>query len=113
MTEGHFGLDSLEPEKRDFSALIPRITLIPEPSMEDRKAGIRGAKLRVQCKNGRVFEETVLIPKGEARLPLLWPDIEEKLRQCGGTLLSEEALRAGLSALDTAGPGIPFAHCFG
>ena len=113
LTEGHFGLDSLEPEKRDFSRLIPRITLSPEPSMEDRKAGIRGAKLRVQCINGRVFEETVLIPKGEARLPLLWPDIEEKLRQCGGTLLSEESLRAGLSGLDAAGPGIPFAHCFG
>lgn len=112
LTEGSFGLDSLEPGKRDFSRLIPRIALIPEPSMEDRKAGIRGARLTLRCTNGQVFEETVLIPKGEAKIPLLWPDIEEKLRQCAGSLLSEEALRSGLAALHAAAPESPFTHCF-
>ncbi len=112
LAEGFFGLDSLNVDTRDISSLISRITLHPDPSLEDRNAGIRGAKLTLRCKNGATYIQTILIPKGEAKKPLHWWDIEEKLCQCAGSMADPLLLAEGVAYLRAADPDSPFAHCF-
>ena len=59
--------------------LIKKIKLIPDPSMEDVQKGIRGSRLAVSFNNGRTFEKTVLLPKGDTANPFTWDDMHRKL----------------------------------
>ena len=68
------------PEK--VKKMISRIKLIPDVTMENRKKGTRGAKVRIILKNGLIEEETVLIPKGDPENPLTFMDIVDKLKRC-------------------------------
>ena len=107
LLKGRFGLDELEIVE-GYQTVVPKITLIPEPSMEDRKAGIRGARLDVRMASGRTYSQTVLIPKGEAKKPLGWPDIRRKLSQCAGDMCSESVLDHIVEDLRGFAPGESF-----
>ena len=88
---GRFGLEQLEVERVDKAvwALIPKIKLIPDSSMEDRSRGIRGARVEVVCGGSRE-ERTVLIPKGDPEHPFGWDDISAKLVQCAAGSLDRQ-----------------------
>ena len=72
--------------------------------MEDRKAGIRGASLEITTKQGGVYRETVLIPKGEAKKPLSWQDVCNKLVCCAGELCRQDVLERLVADIRTAKP---------
>ena len=81
---GKFGLRDLDCENIDAEVrkIIDKIELIPEETMENRKAGIRGAKVIVNLADGKREEETILIPKGEACKPFTWEDMNKKMSTC-------------------------------
>ena len=92
---GGFGLAQLEvdtcPQAREF---IPLIHLTEDPAMEDRARGIRGAVVRITLKNGTVYEQTVLTPKGEGNYPLDWADLKQKMHQCAVGVRDEKSATA-------------------
>lgn len=107
---GCFGLDQLDVAAcRDCFRLIDLIRLHEDPTLEDRSAGIRGARLELTAVNGKVYRQTVLIPRGEAAKPLGWPDIAEKLSACAGSLCSKSQQRAFLAQLQQLDVFQPFA----
>lgn len=67
---------------KEVADLIGKIRLIPDETMEDRSRGIRGARVTVETYDRRIFEETVLIPKGDPERPLSRADIINKLKVC-------------------------------
>lgn len=80
---GGFGLAQLAVDTCPRAQeLIPLIHLTEDPAMEDRARGIRGAVIRITLKNGTMYEQTVLTPKGEGSYPLDWTDLEKKMQQC-------------------------------
>lgn len=105
---GIFGLDQLDVAAcRNCFRLIDKIQLYEDPSLEDRAAGIRGAKLELTVTDGKTYCQTVLIPRGEASKPLGWAEIAEKLSACAGSLCSRDrqhAFLAGLRQLDATQP---------
>lgn len=112
LTKGSFGLDDLDVASGEAAfPLASRITLVPDSSMEDRKAGIRGAKIQLRTARGD-YEETVLIPKGEAQKPLSWTDIEKKLNQCAGALCNKQAQAAFIKAVRDIEPHMSFVNLF-
>ncbi|MGI6071403.1 MAG: MmgE/PrpD family protein [Lachnospiraceae bacterium] len=66
----------------EMVALIEKIEIIPDESMENRKAAIRGARVEIEKNNGEILTETVLVPKGDPEKPLTREDIIAKLRTC-------------------------------
>ncbi len=112
LDKGSFGLEELNVDScQSANEIIPKIELVPDSTLENRKAGIRGAKLQIKTAKG-VFEETVLIPKGEAKKPLLWDDIEIKLRQCAGDLCDADVQRSAIDELKALDPHSPFSMLF-
>jgi len=83
LVKGHFNLDDLDISAIDSSVLnaIELTELICDATMEDRDAGIRGSKVEVELANGKVYTETVLIPKGDAANPFTWSDMENKMME--------------------------------
>ena len=90
LTKGAFGLDELNVSAfEDEFDIISKISFIPDEAMENRKAGIRGAKMQIITSNGN-FEQTVLVPKGEASKPLDWGDISTKFSLCAADLYTSQ-----------------------
>lgn len=105
LCKGGFGLDDLTVDcNRDVQDVIAKIRLVSDASMEDRKAGIRGASLEVTTKQGGVYRETVLIPKGEAKKPLDWMDVQNKLTCCAGELCRQDILKRLVTDIRMAKP---------
>jgi len=89
---GHFDLDDLkvidiEPE---LSRIIEKVVLTPDESMENAKAGIRGAKVSLELSDGTIFEESIIIPKGDAANPFTMQELQHKLAACAHSVISEE-----------------------
>ncbi len=93
LVNGSFGLDDLAVEKAgdDVNALIDKITLINDPTMECRERGIRGAKVEVFFEDGSIDEETIPVPKGDPEVPFTLDDMREKLKSCCRGLLDEQS----------------------
>ncbi len=91
---GSYGINNMDPSKMtdEVFDLINNIDLIADEAMENREKGIRGAKVEILRKDGKVLEETVLIPKGDPENPLSRDDIIEKLRVCSEGLASEDTV---------------------
>jgi len=103
LCKGEFGLDDLTVNRSsEIQETIAKIRLVPDTSMENRKEGIRGASLKVTTKQGGVYRETVLIPKGEAKKPLDWKDVQNKLICCAGALCRQEVLSKLVADIYTA-----------
>ena len=106
MATGDFTLEDLDKSPTDeVKALIDKIGLIPDPSMEDTVSGIRGSRLVAEFNDGCTMERTVLLPKGDAANPFTWDDMERKLKACmKGFDRSPENLIRNLRALGFAKP---------
>ncbi len=108
LIKGCFGLDELDVAANDaYRPLVSKIELIAEPTLENRAAGIRGAKVCIQTGNG-MYEETVLIPKGEASQPLTWTDITRKFGECAGALCTAATVNDSITALRDINSDSPF-----
>jgi 2-methylcitrate dehydratase PrpD len=92
LLKGHFDLDDLPVENvtEDIKAVVGKIRLVEDETMEDRKAGIRGAKTVIRLVDGREFVRTVLVPKGDAANPFTRDDMLAKLLNCTEGLLCED-----------------------
>ncbi len=101
LKNGSFTLDDLDTStiSEDIIDTVNKITLIPDPSMENRDKGIRGAKLQLVMNDGRTLEKTVLIPKGDPENPFTIDDVTKKLKDCAGVIWSEEKQKQIISAV--------------
>ena len=92
LLNGTYGIKDMDPP--DLSPrvrdMISRIELIPDPSMENREQGVRGARVELLLKDGTVREKTVLVPKGDPEKPVSEADILEKLSVCAEDRPAEE-----------------------
>ena len=99
LTKGSFGFGDLECEMTpQLEALIEKITFIPTPELEDRAKGIRGAKLEVVA-GGKVYESTVLVPKGEGDKKLSAEDLRKKMELCAQGVIEKAAAAALVDTL--------------
>lgn len=90
LLKGGFGLQDLPAENVNdtIKTLVEKIRLIEDESMENRAEGIRGAKVILCLKGENIYEETVLIPKGDAANPFTREDMKQKLQTCAEGLLT-------------------------
>lgn len=92
--KGKFELKDLNPTNvvDEVKRIINIIEIVQDNVLENRSKGIRGARVKIVMKNKKVFESSVLKPKGEGDEKLGWRDIEEKLYNCGKGILAENLL---------------------
>lgn len=104
LTEGKFGLAELitDGTDKDLLRLTEITSLIPDETMENREKGIRGARLEVTA-DGKIYGETVLVPKGDGANPMNWEEIIEKARGCAENILSEEEIISLVDKIKTFG----------
>ena len=102
---GEYGVDYMNPPKLDETvrAMIGKINLIPDESMENREKCIRGTRAEIIFADGTTDQETVLVPRGDPEKPLTTEDIRQKLRQCAAGLLTESRIAALIAYLDAFG----------
>lgn len=83
LQKGNYTLKDLEERVSGTSrSLVSKITLIPDATMENTKAGIRGASVEIVLTDGSTYRETVLLPKGDAANPFSWEDTALKAEAC-------------------------------
>ena len=94
LKNGSYGTADMHPEDMtdDIRALIEKIQLIPDETMENREKGIRGASVKVVLNDGSSEEITVLVPKGDPEKPLSFEDIKDKLSVCAGKQADSDTL---------------------
>ena len=94
LLSGRYGIADMDPPRmtEEVVALIDRIRLIPDETMENREKGIRGARVEIVCRDGRTEVETVFVPKGDPENPLTKEDIINKLSVCASGQCDEETL---------------------
>ena len=87
LSRGRFGLEDLDVTtlSKTEEDLLSRVKLVADNSFEDVSHGIRGAQLIVKFFNGRILEETVMVPKGDPERPCTIEDAETKLIACAKT----------------------------
>lgn len=102
LLKGHFDLGDLPVENvtEEVMAVVAKIRLIEDESMEDRKAGIRGAKTVIRLTDGREFVRTVLVPKGDAANPFTRENMRGKLHGCAEGLVNDDMLAELCAAAD-------------
>lgn len=102
LLKGRFGLEDLPVcnVDVDLKAIVEKIRLEEDESMENRAQGIRGSKVNICLKDGTTYSETVLIPKGDAANPLTREDMEQKLRSCAGDILTDTQQKKLMSFVD-------------
>jgi 2-methylcitrate dehydratase PrpD len=102
LLKGKFGLEHLE-VGRSFDSkvreLVSKIEIITDPTMEDRAANIRGAKVQVLLQDGSSKEVVVKLPKGDPEVPVSQGDIENKLRLCSEGLIPADRQQALIEAV--------------
>ena len=84
-----------------IKALINRMNLIPDGTMENKERGIRGTKVEIVKKDGTLLTETVLVPKGDPENPLTRNDIIDKLKTCAAGQAEEDILMSLIEAIKT------------
>ena len=92
----------------DILALIEKINLIADETMEDRSKGIRGTRVEIVMKDGSHEEETVLVPKGDPEKPLTRKDIIDKLRNCAEGQASEKTIARLVHSIESIEGKEPF-----
>ena len=103
LLHGSYGIADMDTKglTDEVLALIDRIELVPDPTMEDRTKGIRGTQVEVHKRDGQVLRETVLVPKGDPERPLTRADIIDKLRVCALGQTGDETLLKLVKAIET------------
>lgn len=92
LLKGHFDLNDLQIENvtEDIRSVVGKIRLIEDETMENRKAGIRGAKTVIRLTDGSQYSRTVLVPKGDAANPFTREEMAAKLSACAEGVLTEK-----------------------
>ncbi len=93
MVTGRFTLTDLQSAGRlsdEVKAMIGKMEIVNDPALQNKEAGIRGARIDIHMKDGTVKSETILLPKGDPEVPLQSGDMIEKLRSCASGLYNEE-----------------------
>lgn len=62
--------------------LIRCTEIVSEPSLENREANLRGARIEVELMNGSKLMEKVDLPHGEPESPLTLQELRGKLDAC-------------------------------
>ncbi len=97
LTKGHFNLKDLAAAKRldrGTRAVISKLEIISDPTLENRAANIRGARVELVLKDGKTLREEVNLPKGDPEVPVTDEDMQNKLRFCAEDVLPEQRQRA-------------------
>ncbi len=97
LTKGHFNLKDLAAAKRldrGTRGVISKLEIISDPTLENRAANIRGARVELVLKDGKTLREEVNLPKGDPEVPVTDEDMENKLRFCAEDVLPEQRQRA-------------------
>lgn len=92
LTKGEFTLEDLEEPacmSDTVRGLIRKMEIICEPELEDRSKMLRGARVELTLRDGRVLKKAVPVPKGEAVTPLTREDMRKKLCACAQGVLSQ------------------------
>ncbi|MBQ7651306.1 MAG: MmgE/PrpD family protein, partial [Victivallales bacterium] len=102
LLNGTYGIADMDPPKmtEEVVSLIEKMHLIPDESMENRAKGVRGTRVEILTTDGRIVEQTILVPKGDPENPLTRDDIIAKLRTCANGQATEEELMALVEAID-------------
>lgn len=105
LKKGNFTLDDLNVKgiPKDIINTVEKINLIPDPSMENRDMGIRGARVELFFKNGKTLEKTVLIPKGDPENPFTIEDVKNKFEACSLDLINSEVREKIISSVMESG----------
>ena len=100
---GHFNLEDLKLDglESEILDIIEKIDIITDDSMENKKAGIRGAKVCLEQADGTVYEEYIGIPKGDAANPFTEKELHEKLASCAEGVISAEEQQRLISAVES------------
>lgn len=108
LEKGEFGLAELEVSSCEKTAfLVPKIRVTPDPELENRAKGIRGAVVSVTA-GGKTYTETVLTPKGEGEQRLSWADLEIKFRQCAAGMADADQVAVLMDRIRTLNPQSPY-----
>lgn len=99
---GHYNLADLNIDsiEQEIHEIIQKIIIIPDESMENAKAGIRGAKVCLKCTDGIVYEEYIGIPKGDTANPFTVEELYEKLSVCADGVVTDEQQHRLISAVE-------------
>lgn len=103
LIKGRFSLNELEVLNMgsEIQDIIEKIELKETPLMEDRKAGVRGAKLDIILFDGTNYTKEIMLPKGDALNPFTWNDVLIKLTNCSEGILSMRQRERLVSFIDT------------
>ena len=84
LLNGKYGISDMDPKNLsdDLLEIINKINLIADETLENRSRGIRGTRIIIFLKNGKVLEKTVLVPRGDPENPLSQEDVINKLKFC-------------------------------
>lgn len=108
LEKGEFGLAELEVSSCSLTdLLVPKMKITPDPELENRAKGIRGAVVTITA-GGNTYTETVLTPKGEGEQRLSWEDLEIKFRQCAAGMADNAAVAAMMERIRAIRPEEPF-----
>lgn len=110
LEKGEFGLAELEVSRcRMTETLVPKIRVIPDPELENRAKGIRGAVVTITA-GGKTYTETVLTPKGEGEQRLSWSDLEIKFRQCAEGMADADAVADIIARIRFLDTNLPYTN---
>ncbi len=108
LVHGSVRLAAFEPAQLNDAAtraLMNRTTQALDPEVDAAFPGRRGARIRIQLRDGRMLERLQPDRKGDPELPLSDADLEGKLVELAGPAIGEAAARAliaGIWALQDA-----------
>lgn len=92
LISGCFTIDDVIYPRFDdmVSDMINKITLVADNTLEDKEKEIRGTRLKVYLKDGRILSHEVKVPLGDPENPMGVDLTIEKLKNCAGNIISEE-----------------------
>jgi 2-methylcitrate dehydratase PrpD len=85
-----------------ISALMPRITMVPEPKLQvygENSNAATAAEVRVRFRDGGLAVERIVVPEGEPSWPLSTAAIEAKFQDCTVGVLGAEHAEQALKLL--------------
>lgn len=97
LTKGHFTLKDLDVVKsfdQETREMVKLIEIVSEPTLENRAANIRGARVELVLTDGTARQVEVNLPKGDPEVPVTDADMESKLSFCAEDLFPEAKQRA-------------------
>ncbi|MGC8808802.1 MAG: MmgE/PrpD family protein [bacterium] len=94
----HFTAEKIaEPEIKEF---MSKITLESVPSFLEKYPGTLAAQIKLKTKDGRVFEDESICPKGHPQNPMSQEEIKEKFRKLALYTLTQDRVDKIIKIVD-------------